>query len=104
MQPALPDGGPHRWPREYQVRTMHEGTTEERFEAAARNLCERWESFDFVRHVQSGDSDPEWVPSEFLSREIDDIGAVPAIKRRLHIIQNRKAMRYSIWLPLTGSI
>jgi len=35
---------------------MHGGTTEERFEAAVRNLSERWKSFDFVRHVESGDA------------------------------------------------
>jgi hypothetical protein len=74
---------------------MHERTTEERFEAAARNVCERWESFDFVRHVQSGDSrlpvryEPdcgEFVPHRAgsLNRDIDDIGGLAAIKRRLH--------------------
>jgi hypothetical protein len=74
---------------------MHEGTTEERFEAAARNLCERWSTFDFVRSVESVDStlpdrlDPdhrEFVPhwAESLYRNFDNIGAVAAIKRQLH--------------------
>ena|ERR1039457_3044256 len=83
---------------------MHNRKIEERFEVAARYLCERWGCFDLVRHVQEGTpllkndsaSEAEVEPKQTgrmrlreselprrLKSDIDQLGAVNAIKRRL---------------------
>ena len=64
------------------TKTMEERTTEDRFDLAARHLCERWGFFDFWRRK------PGSVVMEgevrLLKSDIDRLGAIDAIKRRLN--------------------